>query len=508
MSIRREIPSGSSGSSRVNDIASTRNNGADCARKVDMNQAWTCNRRQLLESAACGFGAMALAGLAGESSATASPHPLAARTGHHAPRAKRVIFIFLQGGPSHVDTFDHKPRLDRDDGREVEIEGYRFDDLGQATKRRMMKSPWSFRPYGECGHLASELFPHVGALADDLCFLHGMHTEGVAHGPAVLFLHTGANNFVRPSVGSWVTYGLGTESADLPAFVTICPTPKVGGPQNYGAAFLPPVFQGTALGRAGAPSSRATIRHLRNETLPAELQAAQFDFLQRLNRAQADQKRDDPQLESVIQSYETAFRMQSAAPAAIDLSRETAATRDMYGLDDEQTADFGRQCLLARRLAESGVRYIQISHADATDTGKWDQHNNLKQHAKNALAVDRPIAALLRDLKQRGLLDDTLVWCGGEFGRTPFAQGKDGRDHNSKGFTMWLAGAGVRPGFSYGATDEHGYLAVEGRVHMHDLHATILHLLGLDHERLTYRYAGRDFRLTDVYGNVVREVLA
>lgn len=453
-------------------------------------------RRQLLKSAAAGFGYLAFAGLAGAEQAS---NPLAPRLGHHPARAKRVIFLFMHGGPSQVDTFDYKPRLAKDDGKEMPFSPAK----GTTVSRKLMKSPWEFAQHGECGHWVSELFPEVAKHVDDLCFLSGMHTEGQSHGQAVLQLHTGAQNFTRPSMGAWVLYGLGSENQNLPGFVTICPTRGHGGVLNFGNAFLPATYQGTALGSASTPASSAQIRHIANRQLSRDQQRRQLDLLQSMNRAHNVRVGGDDRIEGVIESYELAFRMQSAVPQLMDLRGESRATLQLYGVDEKPTDDFARQCLLARRFAESGVRFIQVSHSF-----KWDQHGNLKQHEKNAKEVDRPIAALLTDLKARGLLEDTLVLWGGEFGRTPVAQGRDGRDHNPQGFTMWLAGGGVKPGLTYGATDEFGYFAVKDKVHMHDLHATILHLLGLDHEKLTYRFAGRDFRLTDVYGHVVKEVFA
>ncbi len=469
------------------------------------------SRRRLLQSAACGFGSLALAGICADSAtgakqtASVSADPLAAREGHFPARAKRVIFIFMQGGPSHVDTFDHKPELERRDGQQVE---FLLARTRQVSAQRVFRSPWKFQQHGQTGRWVSQLFPHMARHVDDLCLIHSMHTEGVAHGPATLFLHTGATNLIRPAVGAWVTYGLGTESNSLPGFVTINPSSSKGGPRNYSNAFLPTPYQGTAIGRAETPIDQARIRHITNEQLPPDVQRRQFNFLQSLNRAQLQARPDDERLEATIASYELAFRMQNNAPGIMDLSRETAATLQQYGMDEPATRDFGRQCLLARRFAEAGVRYIQISYSDNGATPRWDQHSNLMKHEQHALATDKPVAGLLADLKARGLLEDTLVWWGGEFGRTPFAQGRDGRDHNPKGFTVWLAGGGVKSGLAYGATDEFGYQAVENKVHMHDLHATLLHLLGLDHTRLTYQYAGRDFRLTDIHGRVVHDLFS
>jgi hypothetical protein len=468
-------------------------------------------RRQALQSTACGFGYLALAGLAqAAESATAPVDPLAPRQPPLPARAKRVIFIFMQGGPSHVDTFDPKPRLDKDDGKMFD-----FDDARTLAKtrkvvaHRVMKSLWKFNQHGESGIAVSELFPQIARHADDLCVLRGMHTEGIAHGPATLFLHTGSINLVRPSVGAWVTYGLGTENRNLPGFVTITPSMGNGGPRNYSNAFLPTVFQGTAVGRAGISAAEAKIRNLVNDRLPLDEQRRQFELLQGLNAEQSRQAPGDAELEAVIGSYELAFRMQNYAPGILDLSKETQETQALYGIGAKATDNFGRQCLMARRLAEAGVRYVQINYGDNSANPAWDQHSNLPKHADHALAVDKPVAGLLEDLKRRGLLEDTLVWWGGEFGRTPYAEKNGtGRDHNPDGFTVWLAGGGVKPGITHGATDEFGHHAVENKVHMHDLHATVLHLLGLDHEKLTYRYAGRDFRLTDVAGHVVKEILS
>jgi hypothetical protein len=337
--------------------------------------------------------------------------------------------------------------------------------------------------------------------------LHSVHGTNPAHGGALLKLHTGSDNFVRPSIGSWVSYGLGTENADLPAFITICPTLAHGGINNWGAAFLPAEFQGTPLGNASIPADQAQVRYIQNKQLPRELQRLQLDLLAQANREHLQASGPEPSLEARIHSFELAFRMQNEMPAAEDLSQETEATKKLYGLDDPKTANFGRMCLLARRFSERGVRFVQVTHSDGDV--QWDQHANLKAgHEKNAREVDLPIAGLLKDLKSRGLLKDTLVWWGGEFGRTPVAEGTNGRDHNPEGFTMWLAGGGVKSGFRYGATDDYGYYAAVDKVHIHDLHATILHLLGLDHERLTYRHAGRNFRLTDVEGRVVKEIIA
>jgi Protein of unknown function (DUF1501) len=460
------------------------------------------SRRQMLMTTGAGFGYLALRGLAAEAAAQAAG-PLAPRPGHHPARAKCVIFLFMHGGPSQLDTFDYKPRLQRDNGKDLPF----APAPGTTAGRKLMASPWRFARHGQCGAWVSELFPEVARHVDDLCFLKGMHTDGQSHGQAVMKLHTGAQNLTRPSLGAWVLYGMGTENQSLPGFVTICPPTGHGGALNYGNAFLPAVYQGTAIGKAGVPAAQARIRHITNDRLTPDQQRRQLDLLQAMNRAQLGETHDD-RLEGVIESYELAFRMQDAVPRLTDLSGESRATRALYGIGDGPTDDFGRQCLLARRFAEAGVRFIEVCHGY-----KWDQHDDLlRRHAANAHEVDRPIAGLLTDLKARGLLDSTVVLWGGEFGRTPVSDQlrtstDGGRDHNPQGFTMWLAGGGARGGLSYGATDEFGYHAVQNKVHMHDLHATLLYLLGLHHERLTYRYAGRDFRLTDVYGRVVKEVI-
>jgi hypothetical protein len=464
------------------------------------------NRRDWLRSTSCGFGALALAGLA---SAENAADPLAPKPTHFAPKAKRVIFLFMQGGVSHVDSFDYKPRLYQDDGRMSPFDDARIAaNTGKRdSSQRIMKPMWKFAQHGACGHWGSELFPELNKRMDDLCFIHSLHTEGVAHGPATLFLHCGSTNQIRPSMGSWLLYGLGTENRNLPGFVSIAPSSGNGGARNYGNAFLPPVYQGTALGRAAAPASETVIRNL-DGPLPREERLKRLELLRELHAEQRKRNPGDAELEAVAQSYELAWRIQNSAPDALDLSKESKSTLEKYGVGEKPTDTFGRQCLMARRMCEAGVRFVQVTYGDNTANPAWDQHSNLAKHADHAKAVDKPIAGLLDDLKSRGLLEDTLVWWGGEFGRTPYAEKNGtGRDHNPGGFTAWLAGGGVKPGFSFGATDEFGHIAVQNRVHMHDLHATILHLLGIDHERLTFRYSGRNFRLTDVHGRVVREVI-
>jgi hypothetical protein len=465
------------------------------------------HRRAFLQQSACGFGGLAAASLLAQHGRGEL---------HHIPRAKRVIFLFMQGGVSQVDSFDPKPLLDDRDGQMMP-----FDDSREfANKRtlgsnqRIMKSPWKFRQYGESGRWVSELFPRMAEHVDKMAVIHSMHTEGIAHGPATLFLHTGSLNNVRPSMGAWTLYGLGTENENLPGFVSIAPSIGNGGTRNYSAAFLPARFQGTPIGGANRSElhiadlepSADGIRNLSDESWRRQQELLRLQQRRLVTDAQIS---NADELDALIASYELAARMQTSAPGLLDLSDESQQTQQMYGLDQPATERFGRRCLLARRLCEAGVRYVQVNYGDDSANPAWDQHSNLPKHSEHALAVDQPIAALLQDLSQRGLLEDTLVWWGGEFGRTPYAEKNGtGRDHNPGGFTVWLAGGGIRGGIEYGETDEFGHRAIANKVHMHDLHATILNQLGLDHERLTYRYAGRDFRLTDVHGRVVRGILA
>lgn len=465
--------------------------------------AQTTNRRQWLQSSACGFGSLALAALAGEQTRTASAAERASHTPlpHHQPRAKRVIFLFMWGGPSHVDTFDPKPQLNAEAGKPLSgaSVGSERESLGT-----LLESPFEFRQHGDGGVWMSELFPHLAQQADRLCVIRSVHTEGNAHGEALLRLHTGQANLVRPSVGAWVSYGLGSESENIPAFVTISPPRGHGGVQNYGNAFLPATHQGMAIGSAEIPIEQATVSHLKNSQLHAGTQRRQLDLIQSINRRHLSESQVDRNIEGLIANYELAFRMQSTMPQVLSLNDETPETLDLYGIDSEPSDNFGRQCLLARKFAESGSRYIQVS-----TNYTWDHHKKVVEGSRTESAkVDRPIAGLLEDLSRRGLLEDTLVLWGAEFGRTPVAENGDGRGHHPEAFTMWMAGGGTRGGLTYGATDDFGYAPAEDPVHMHDLHATILHALGLDHERLTYRYAGRDFRLTDVYGNVIEELFA
>ena len=465
------------------------------------------SRRTLLQRSAAGFGHLALLDLLARQTPAAPTNPqspIRNPQSHFPARAKRVIFLFMKGGPSHVDTFDPKPLLTRDDGGKYPFEEPR---IKFAETGKLLKSPWQFRQYGQSGLPVSDLFPHVAQCADELCVIRSMHGSNPAHGGALLKLHTGSDTQVRPSMGSWVLYGLGTENEHLPGFFTICPTLAHGGVNNWGAAFLPAWTQGTPIGNAAVPSDRALVKHIRNPALTPATQREQLKLLAQLNHDHLALTGADLALEGRITSFELAFRMQAAMPEAQDIDSETPATQKLYGLDNPVTANFGRQCLMARRFAERGVRFIQVTHSDSEV--QWDQHSNLyKGHSKNAAEVDRPIAALLKDLKSRGLLEDTLVLWGGEFGRTPTAQGKDGRDHNPHGYTMWLAGGGVKRGHIHGSTDDYGYYAQEDKVHLHDLHATLLALLGIQHEKLTHRYAGRDFRLTDVSGRIVKELFA
>jgi hypothetical protein len=463
---------------------------------VALNPHERLTRRSLLKNTAMGFGAIALADILSRDSRTEEPALLQT---HFAPRAKRVIFLFMHGGPSAIDTFDYKPLLERDDGKPLPFEKPRIQF---AQTGNLLRSPWKFRPYGQSGAWVSDLFPEVGKCVDDLCFIKSMHGSNEAHGGALLKIHTGSDTFVRPSKGAWISYGLGTENANLPAFVTINPTLGHGGVQNFGSGFLPPEHQATRIGSSGAAMKNASIANLIPPNAKRYDQRKQLDFVQKLNQHQLDRFQHAAELDARIESLELAFRMQMEAPDVLNLAQETDATHQLYGIDQPATENFGRECLLARRLSESGVRFVQVSHA------YWDQHSELKEkHSELAAQVDRPIAGLLKDLKQRGLLEDTLVIWGAEFGRTPTAQGNNGRDHNPHAFTYWFAGGGVKPGFSYGQSDDYGFYAVDQKVHVHDYHATLLHLLGLDHEKLTFHYGGRDFRLTDVHGRVIHDIM-
>ena len=455
-------------------------------------------RRDMLKTASCGFGYMAFAGLAAEAAAKSGAatyqNPLAAKTPHFAARAKRVIFLCMRGGPSHVDTFDYKPKLVSAAGKTAD------SDKGN---RALLPSPFKFIQHGQSGLHISELFPNIGKHADDLCLINSMQTEVPNHPQSFLMLHTGEFRFTRPSLGSWVLYGLGSENQNLPGFLTISPPDQLGGAQNYGSAFLPASYQGAAIGQSGTRIKEVTVSNLKNTHLSSQGQRDQLELLQSMNRDLLNRKPGNVELEGVINSFELGFRMQNSMPALMDLSRESAKTLDLYGIGKGKTDDFGRQCLLARRFAEAGVRYIEVGHQN------WDTHSGLKNRLTNLCGeVDHPIAGLLTDLKQRDLLKDTLVLWGGEFGRTPTGQNPDGRNHQSTGFTMWMAGGGVKGGQRVGATDDYGTKAVENKVHHHDLHATMLHMLGLDHQKLTYRYGGRDYSLTDIHGRIVKEIMA
>jgi hypothetical protein len=467
-----------------------------------MNPIAFPSRRQILQSASAGFGYLAFSGLStlwGQTTnpeASASTNPLAPKQPHFEARAKRVIFLCMQGGPSHVDTFDYRPQLAQDAGKQVSRGG------------KLLTSPWKFRKSGKSGLWISELFPELSQQADDLCLIRSMHCDQPVHTRAMTQMHTGTAQFVRPSLGAWTLYGLGTENANMPGYIAL--NPQVASSQLYGNSFLPAVYSGTKIGKTSGRLA-ALSRQSNDESLPdisntkwsAKEQRNQLQFIEQLSRNQISGDADRAEIEGVIESYELAFRMQNVVPELMDLEKESQRTLAMYGIDKNETSQFGKQCLLARRFIEAGVRFVEITH------GNWDQHFRLSdQLPKNCREIDKPIAGLLKDLKQRGLLKDTLVVWGGEFGRTPYGQSGDGRDHNHKGYTTWMAGGGVKGGFSYGSTDEHGYEAVEDKCHVHDWHATILSLLGLDHERLTYRYAGRNFRLTDVHGNVIEKIKA
>ena len=456
------------------------------------NSTKLVSRRSFVNQLGAGFGGLALAPLLATSQADAVTGVLP----HFAPRAKRVIMLFMFGGPSHLDTFDYKPRLTKDDGKVLPRSALPRVLSFPQQLGGLLGSPWKFKQHGDSGTWVSELLPELAQVVDDLCVIRSMHCTNPRHGGAVLELHTGSDTFVRPSMGSWITYGLGKENENLPAYITIDQATSQGGANNFASAFLPAKYQGTLLGGG----ENAAFPFMTAQAKDRDRQRLELDALAEL----AGQRSPlDSQLEARIASFELAFRMQMAAPESLDLKQETTTTHKLYGIDQPETASFGRQCLLARRFAERGVRFVQCN------ANGWDAHSNLQSnHASQAKKVDRPIAALIRDLKQRGLLDETLVIWGGEFGRTPVSQNADGRDHNPWGFTMWMAGGGAKPGTVFGQTDDYGFYAVEDKVHFHDLHATILHLLGLDHDRLTYRYAGRDFRLTDVHGRVVNEILS
>jgi Protein of unknown function (DUF1501) len=459
------------------------------------------SRREVLCRIGGGFGSMALASVmadAGMVSAApaAAANPLAPKAPHFPARAKRLIFLFMNGGPSHVDTFDPKPELTRQAGQPLPQN--LLTDSTRQNNSRLMGTPFKFNRSGQSGIEVSEIYPEIGSVIDDICVLRGMYTDNPNHEPGLLLMNTGNMQPIRPSMGSWLTYALGSENQNLPGYIVLCPGRPVVGPQLWSNSFLPGIYQGTHINNRSI-DPRTIIRDVNNRYLSASEQRGQLDLLQQMNQAHLEQRGRDEQLEARIASLEMAYRMQAEAQEAFDINRESQATRRLYG-----DGEFANACLLARRLAERDVRMIQIYYGNGQP---WDDHGDIGNHRNHARASDRPIAALLKDLKSRGLLEDTLVLWGGEFGRTPMAQGR-GRDHHHLGFTMWLAGGGVKKGFVHGATDDFGYRAVAGRIHNHDLHATILHLMGLDHERLTYRYSGRDFRLTDVHGEVKRDIIA
>jgi len=450
-----------------------------------MNPPFT-SRRDFLRNTLGGFGYLAFAGI--------STQAATSRGAMFPEKAKRVIMIFMQGGVSHVDTFDYKPLLQRDHGRPR-------NDKGTS---KLFGSPWKFAQHGQSGQWVSELLPHMAKRADDLCVLTAMHTDQQAHETAVPMFHTGNPTQARPSVGAWSLYGLGSETQDLPGYIAFNSLRSVGA-QSHGSAFLPAEYQATIVSEGSANDKPGTlpIPYLLPAHLTTAQQRAQLDLLNKMNRRRLAQDGVNAELEGVIHSYETAFRMQKAVPELMNLKGESEATLKSYGIGERATDSFGRQCLFARKFAEAGVRYIEIG------SGGWDHHFDIKLNLPvNCQAVDKPIAALLVDLRQRGLLEDTLVVFASEFGRTPAGEGVDGRDHNNRAFSIWMAGGGVKAGHRHGVTDDYGAEGVEGKVHVHDLHATMLHLLGLDHDKLTYRYSGRDWTLTDLKGNVVKEIMA
>ncbi|MBL9169734.1 MAG: DUF1501 domain-containing protein [Verrucomicrobiales bacterium] len=473
------------------------------------------SRRELLRRASNGFGAMAMAALLGGKASSvqaalngvaSARRPLEPGPSHFPGKARSVIFLFMEGAVSQVDSFDYKPMLEKYHGQDPrkaigKLEKTQFENIG-----KVLKSPWKFQQHGQSGLWVSDLFPHIARQADDLCVVRSLTSTFPEHTSANYFLHSGIGLQGRPSMGAWVTYGLGSSTDDLPGYVVLnggqIPS---GGLDNFGSGFLPATYQGSLLHAKGTPLANVVPGEK-----TAQLQEAKRRLVGRLNRQSLNESGGSDALESAITNYELAARMQVAIPELMDLSGESEATKQLYGLDAayEHTRTYARECLLARRLVERGVRFVELTIPMVDGYQRWDAHGGLvKNHGDNARAIDQPIAGLLMDLKQRGLLDDTLVVWAGEFGRTPFAQGSDGRDHNEFGFSVWLAGGGVKPGIAYGATDEWGYRAVENVVEMHDLHATILHLLGMDHTRLTYRFGGRDIRLTDVHGNVVTGIL-
>jgi len=463
------------------------------------------SRREMIRRSGIGFGTAALGSLLADSAAGERKSPMAPQPPHFTPKAKRVIHLFMNGGPSHVDTFDPKPALAKNAGKELP-----FNLPTERKTGAAFPSPYRFNKFGESGTEVSEIFPHVAQCVDDIAVIRSMHADVPNHEPSLLLMNCGAARLIRPSVGSWLTYGLGTENENLPAFIAMCPGGyPIQESQNWQAGFLPGIYQGTYVDTKHREVEKL-IEHIRNPSTSDNAQQRQLNLLRELNQAHLNERGADAALEARIESFELAFRMQSEASEAFDISREPESIRKMYGRGTQ-----ARQILIARRLLQRGVRYVQVWHGQGQP---WDNHDDIeKNHRKLARQCDQAIGALLKDLKQQGMLDDTLVIWGGEFGRTPTVelpkeganQGKiNGRDHNHHGFTMWLAGGGIKGGTVYGATDEFGFQAVEKRMHVHDLHATMLHLLGFDHEQFTYRYAGRDFRLTDVHGRVIHDILA
>ena len=464
----------------------------------------------MLKRFANGFGMLGVAGLfaddfvASALAGAADSNPLTVRPPQFPAKAKRVIFLFMSGGPSHVDTFDPKPRLAQDNGKPLPFEKPKLE---RTKTGNLLQSPWKFQKHGQSGVEISELFPHLAGCVDELCVIRSMVADNINHNGACLQMNTGEQAFSRPSMGSWLLYGLGSENQDLPGYLVISPSQPAQGAPLWSSSFLPAAYQGTLVSDLKNP-----IANLGNSRFSTKQQRDQLDLLKQLNLLHQQQREEDSRLGARIESFELAFRMQAKAPEAFDVASESPETKRLYGLDEPATEIFGKQCLMARRLAERGVRMVQVYHTQTSKRSScqlWDQHGGLKTELpNNCAAIDKPIAGLLKDLKARGLLNDTLVLWGGEFGRTPTAEGTDGREHHPFGFTMWLAGGGIKGGLAYGATDEFGWHATENRVHVHDLHATMLHLMGIDHEKLTYRYSGRDFRLTDVHGKVVRDILA
>ncbi len=453
------------------------------------------SRREWLERAAGGCGAIALHALLAEELGGA----VANRQLHHSPRAKRLIFLFMTGGVSHVDSFDPKPKLFADHNQTISVDNFQ-GKLGE-FKMHLKAPSWLFRPGGQSGIEVSDLFPNMRSVVDDLCVIRSMTTDHTNHYESTLGMHCGSWTFARPCLGSWISYGLGTENHNMPSFMVIAPQPPYAGAQTWGSDFLPAAHQGVHITPGDNP-----VADIRPRGIQPELQRLELDLLQRANRRHLSERSAEPALEARIQSFETAFGMQREVPEALDIAQETADTLKLYGLAPGQTTGFGWQCLVARRLVERGVRFIEL--IDVGSANNWDAHGDMATHAPLAKNVDRPIAGLIADLKQRGLLDDTLVVWATEFGRTPYNSAKDakGREHHHQAFSCWLAGGGVQGGIVHGATDDYGVAVTEGGVHVHDLHATILHLLGLDHERLTFRHAGRDYRLTDVAGKVVHSI--